>query len=101
MWPWEPAFEPPTTLPLSSGPPARNISGTCLGHQTNTIKLLELETRIIRLEQAFIDLCDGLRVNLDRIDRNTQLLDKNTQNLASMTLKPPKDLLGGTGSERN
>jgi hypothetical protein len=64
------------------------------------VKIYELEMRILGLEEAVIELCKGLRLQLDRIDHNTTMLDKNMHNLAAMTLRPPKDLLGG-GQEPN
>jgi hypothetical protein len=63
-------------------------------------KIYELEMRIAGLEQAIIVLCQGIKFQLDRVDSNTIQLDKNMHNLAAMTLRPPKDLLGG-GQEPN
>lgn len=63
-------------------------------------KLVELDMRILGLERAIIELCYGLRANLDRTDSNVIQLDKNMHNLAAMTLRPPKDLLNG-GQETN
>jgi hypothetical protein len=63
-------------------------------------KVVELDARMAGLEQAIIDLCQGLKMQLDRIDHNTVMLDKNMHNLAAMTLRPPKNLLEG-GQEPN
>jgi hypothetical protein len=80
--------------------PRKNIGSasglTSLEQQQTAIKLLALEIRIVGLEQAIIELCKGLKMNFDRIDENTMRLDKNMHNLAAMTLRPLKDLLGGT-----
>lgn len=59
-------------------------------------KLYELEMRIVGLEETINILCQALKDNLDRIDENTQALDNNMHRLAALTLRPPKDLLGGT-----
>lgn len=59
-------------------------------------KLKMLELRVAGLEQAILDLCVGIRMHIDRIDHNTAMLDKNLHNVAAMTIRPPKDLLGGT-----
>ena len=64
-------------------------------------KVVELDARVTGLETAIIELCQGLKMHLDRIDENTRRLDKNMHNLAAMTLRPPKDLLGGTGQDAN
>jgi hypothetical protein len=64
------------------------------------VKVYELEMRILGMEQAIVELCHHLKDHLDRIDHNTVMLDKNMHNLASMTLRSPKDLLDG-GQEIN
>jgi len=64
------------------------------------VKVYELEMRIVGLEEAIIELCKGIKMQLDRVDHNTVMLDKNMHNLAAMTLRPPKDLLNG-GQEPN
>jgi hypothetical protein len=64
------------------------------------VKLYELEMRILVMEQAVVELCHHLKEHLDRIDHNIVMLDKNMHNLAAMTLRPPKNLLGG-GQEPN
>ena len=63
-------------------------------------RISQLESRVFCLEQAVMELCLGLRSQLDRIDANAIQLDKNMHNLAALTLRPPKDLLGG-GQEPN
>lgn len=68
-----------------AGPPAQ----TSLEQQ----QLVMLDMRIRRLELALIELCDGLKFNLDRIDHNTAMLENSIHTLASMTLRPPKDIL--------
>jgi uncharacterized coiled-coil protein SlyX len=73
---------------------------TSLEQQVSAVKIAELEMRIAGMEQAIITLCGHLKEHLDRIDQNTLMLDKNMHNLAAMTLRPPKDLLGG-GQEPN
>lgn len=84
--------------------PSKNVGSasglTSLEQQLSAIKMAELEMRITGLERAIMELCYGLRANLDRIDANVIQLDKNMHNLAAMTLRPPKDLLGG-GQEPN
>jgi hypothetical protein len=73
---------------------------TSLEQQTSAIKIAELEARVAGLERAVIELCYGIRAHIYRMDHNTMMLDKNMHNLAAMTLRPPKDLLGG-GQEPN
>lgn len=63
------------------------------------IKMLEL--RCANLEQAIIEICFSMRAQIDRLDTNQQTLDKNMHSLAALTLRSPKDLLGGTGQEPN
>lgn len=58
-------------------------------------KIYELEMRILGLEQAVIELCNGLRQHIDRIDHNTMQLDKNMHSMAKALLRPPTNLLGG------
>lgn len=58
-------------------------------------KIYELEIRLADLEQAIIELCRGMSAQFDRIDQNTAMLDKNMHRLATLTIRPPKDLLGG------
>ena len=61
----------------------------------------EFEIRITAIEESLVQMCFLMKQHLDRIDHNTQTLDRNMQKLAAMTLRPPKDLLGGTGTEPN
>lgn len=79
-----------------AGPPAL----TSLEQQLSAMKIAELEMRIAGMEHAIIELCHQLKNHLDRIDQNTMMLDKNMHHLAALTLRPPKDLLGG-GQESN
>ena len=58
-------------------------------------RIYELEMRIVGLEQAVIELCHGIRQQIDRIDYNTQMLDKNMHNMAKALLRPPTNLFGG------
>jgi hypothetical protein len=63
-------------------------------------KIYELETHIVGLEEALMEMCFLMKQHLDRIDHNTQTLDKNMRRLTALTLRSPKDLLGG-GQEPN
>lgn len=100
MWPFDEtrktSAEPPAPTSLNGTPQILKPSEMTI----QDVKLIQLEMRLIGLEQAVMELCKGLKYHLDRIDSNTQQLDKNMHNLAAMTLRPPKDLLGG-GSEPN
>ena len=69
-----------------SGPPAL----TSLEQR----KLVELEIRLTAMESAFVELCQNLRIHLDRINENTQILDKNMDSLAKLVVQPRKDILG-------
>lgn len=86
MWPFD---RQPRKAP--AGPPAL----TGLEQQPMEFRVKMLELRCASLEAALIELCHGIRANLDRIDTNTKTLDKNLHNLAAMTLRPPTNLLGG------
>jgi hypothetical protein len=77
------------------GPPAL----TGLEHQDRYLR--DIEIRIAALEESIVQMCFLMKQHLDRIDHNTQTLDKNMHKLAQLTLRPPKDLLGGTGQEPN
>lgn len=74
-----------------AGPPAL----TSLEQQELLFRVQCLELRVAGIESAILSLCDGLKYHLDRIDHNTAMLDKNIHSVASMTLRPPKDLLNG------
>lgn len=74
---------------------------TSLEQQVSAIKIAELEMRILGLEQAIIELCHNLSFNLTRTDNNIKQLDNNIRILASMTLRPPRNLLNGEGQESN
>lgn len=58
-------------------------------------KIYHLLMRIEDLENHIADLEEALALHIQRIDHNVVMLDKNMHNLASLTLRPPKDLLGG------
>lgn len=59
------------------------------------IRIAELEKQMCDMSDAVTELCLAIRQHIDRIDLNTTMLDKNMHKLAEMTLRPPKDLLGG------
>lgn len=58
-------------------------------------RLEALEVYVVNLDSALIELCYALKAHIERIDQNTRALDNNFQRLASMTIRPPKDLLNG------
>lgn len=74
-----------------AGPPAQ----TSLEQQELMFRLQCLELRVAGLEQAILTICDGFKYHMDRIDHNTAMLDKSIHNVASMAIRPPKDLLNG------
>lgn len=84
MWP----FDKPRTPDEASGL-------TRLEQQDLILKLSLLEARVNGMERAILELCNGIGYHLDRIDNNFATMDRNMHNLAAMTIRPPKDLLGG------
>lgn len=70
-----------------AGPPAQQLID---------IKLAELEIRMHNMEIGIVDICRSIGEQIDRIDENVKILDKNMHSLASLTLRPPKDMLGGS-----
>ena len=54
-----------------------------------------LELRILNLEECIMKLCQGLRLQIDRLDHQDRTLLDSMHRLVSMAIRPPKDLLGG------
>jgi hypothetical protein len=104
MWPFDQARKTREASGLTGQERQSGIGSslplTSLEQQLSAVKIAELEMRIHGLEVAIVELCKGLKYHLDRIDLNTQQLDKNMHNLASATLRSPKDLLNG-GTDPN
>lgn len=65
------------------------------------VEMYKLEMRVFSIEQAILQLCTGIQEHINITNQNMRQLDQNMHNLASMTLRPPKDMLGGSGSEPN
>lgn len=75
----------------TAGPPAR--TSLELQHLLAIIEAQQI--RIENLEQCVMMISYALRVNFDRVDQNCGVLEENIHRMASMVIRPPKDLLNG------
>ena len=75
--------------------PAEPLAPNTLGQQDMVFRIQVLEARVINLEQCILTLCEGLKQQVARLDQQDNVLDANMHNLATLTIRPPKDLLGG------
>lgn len=64
------------------------------------VRVALLEARLQLFDDCLVKLCYGVQSRLERIEDNIRTLDNNMHTLASMTIRPPTDMLGG-GQETN
>lgn len=58
-------------------------------------RLKVLEARVYNIEDCIMKLCEGFRLHVERLDHQDHVLNENMHRIASMAIRPPKDLLGG------
>ena len=74
---------------------AKTRKAVGLTSQNTEQQIAELKLRVMSLEQAVMDMVYGVRAHIDRLDHNDAALQQGLKNIAAMTIRPPRDLLGG------